>query len=311
VLTIFTTAKPFVGHSRVIQRNALQSWKCLHPGVEVILFGDEEGSAEICAEYGIRHEPNVERHQSRLPYVDYLFLCAQKIARHDYLCYSNCDIIFLDDFWKAFEKASDWREKFLIIGRRWDTDVTSPIDFGCPDWAKNLRHLALTSGFLQHPGYMDYFVFPKGLYDRVPRLVVGRSYWDQWTVWKALSDGAGVLDTSPFAMPVHQNHDYAYHPDGKRGADRDDLSARNKVLSGNGRHLRSTLDATHKLTREGDIRRNIFRPLLRAAPFGRCEYGRAILNLQDRYQSLLNKTFSIRSRIGLRRERVRKLLGRT
>lgn len=35
----FTTAKPFVGHNGVIQRNALRSWTLLHPGVEVILFG--------------------------------------------------------------------------------------------------------------------------------------------------------------------------------------------------------------------------------------------------------------------------------
>jgi hypothetical protein len=32
MLTLFfTTAKPFVGHSGVIQRNALKSWKLWHP----------------------------------------------------------------------------------------------------------------------------------------------------------------------------------------------------------------------------------------------------------------------------------------
>jgi hypothetical protein len=43
MLTLFTTAKPFEGHSGVIQRNALKSWKRLHPDVEVILFGDDAG----------------------------------------------------------------------------------------------------------------------------------------------------------------------------------------------------------------------------------------------------------------------------
>jgi hypothetical protein len=47
MLTFFTTAKPFVGHSGIIQRNALRSWKLLDPDVEVILFGDEEGAAEV------------------------------------------------------------------------------------------------------------------------------------------------------------------------------------------------------------------------------------------------------------------------
>jgi hypothetical protein len=34
MLTFFTTAKPFRGHSGVIQRNALKSWTLLHPDVE-------------------------------------------------------------------------------------------------------------------------------------------------------------------------------------------------------------------------------------------------------------------------------------
>jgi hypothetical protein len=63
MLTFFTTAKPFRGHSATIQCNALQSWKLLHPDIEVILFGDEEGTAEVCAELGLRHEPHVERNE--------------------------------------------------------------------------------------------------------------------------------------------------------------------------------------------------------------------------------------------------------
>gem|GEM_PF-7001836 len=47
MLTLFTTAKPFEGHSGVIQRNTLKSWKLLHPDIEIILFGDDAGGAEI------------------------------------------------------------------------------------------------------------------------------------------------------------------------------------------------------------------------------------------------------------------------
>src|ERR1700687_4287861 len=123
MLTFFTTAKPFKGHDGIIQRNALKSWKRLHPDVEVILFGDEEGAAEVCAEFGLRHEPHVERHNGRTPYAHFMFARAQQIARHDYLCYSNCDIILMSDFWKAFEKARSWRQRFLMVSRRWDIDV--------------------------------------------------------------------------------------------------------------------------------------------------------------------------------------------
>ena len=34
MLTLFTTAKPFKGHSAIIQRNALKSWTLLDPDIE-------------------------------------------------------------------------------------------------------------------------------------------------------------------------------------------------------------------------------------------------------------------------------------
>src|SRR6266567_7426313 len=89
MITFFTTAKPFRGHDGIIQRNALQSWKLLHPDVEVILFGDDEGAAEVCSELGLRHEPYVERHESGMKYLNYMFERAQTMALHDFLCYYN------------------------------------------------------------------------------------------------------------------------------------------------------------------------------------------------------------------------------
>ena len=105
LLTFFTTAKPFKGHDGVIQRNALKSWKLLHPDIEVIVFGDDLGAAEVCEEYGLRHEPEVERYNSKFPFANAMFTRAQQIARHDYICYSNCDIVLFGDFLKAFESA--------------------------------------------------------------------------------------------------------------------------------------------------------------------------------------------------------------
>ena len=86
MLTFFTTAKPFIGHNGMIQRNALKSWKLLHPEVEVIVFGDEEGVAEVCSELGLRHEPVAERHESGMKYLGHMFREAQRIAKHPFLC---------------------------------------------------------------------------------------------------------------------------------------------------------------------------------------------------------------------------------
>src|SRR5579862_9588119 len=118
MLTLFTTAKAFEGHSGMIQRNALQSWKLLGPDVEVILFGDDRGAAEVCTELGLRHEARVERHESGMKYANYIFDRAQEIARHDVLCYLNCDIVQGPDFCAAVEQVRSAKKEFLMVGRR-------------------------------------------------------------------------------------------------------------------------------------------------------------------------------------------------
>ena len=50
MLTGFT-AKPFVEHSKVIRAMRCRAGSGLHPDAEVILFGDEEGAAEVAASW--------------------------------------------------------------------------------------------------------------------------------------------------------------------------------------------------------------------------------------------------------------------
>lgn len=289
MITFFTTGKPFRGHDGIIQRNALKSWTLLHPDVEVILFGDEEGAAEVCAELGLRHEPEVERYQSKLPYVNSMFARAQQIARHEFLCYSNCDIVLFKDFVQAFERGLAWKKKFLMVAQRWDVDVKELIDFAAEGWDRDLRQRTITTGLLQIPDFMDFFVFPRGLYDQVPPLIVGYAYWDHWIVWKALSMGSAVLDASPAVLPVHQNHSYTTTPERSKGSRTDSLALRNFELSGNGKQFRSMRDSTHRMNPTGRIRRTFFRRQLESE-----------LALKIR-QAVAEKTFKMRDRLGLRR----------
>lgn len=294
MLTLFTTAKPFRGHIGVIQRNALQSWKLLHPDAEVILFGDDAGAAEVCRELGIRHEPHVEKHESGLNYVSYLFEKAQEIARHDYLCFANCDIILMGDFMDAFQKATHWRRDFLMVGRRWETDVTALLDFTQFDWERQLTHRALTTGFHQDYTYVDFFLFRRGLYDHFPPMVITRSYWDLWAIQKVVNKKVAVIDASDAIVAVHQNHDYKYHPAGKLGTHTDPLALRNLTFAQNGKSLRGILDATYRMRRSGIISRAFNNPRW----------------LKIR-QVIAERTFGARKLLGLRRqnlERARELL---
>jgi hypothetical protein len=261
MITFFTTGKPFRGHDGLIQRNALKSWKLLHPDVEVIVFGDEEGAAEVCAELTLRHEPQVERYQAKLPYISSMFARAQQIARHEYLCYANCDIILFKDFLRAFEIAREWRKTFLSVGRRWDTDVTEILDFDRSGWDEGLRELALSRGQQMDEYWIDFFLFGKGLYKDMPPLVVGHCYWDNWMIWKALSLRAAVIDFTSAVITVHQNHGYNPEHGRVKGTATDALSLRNLNLIGGIKHTGTVKSATHRIGKDGRLRRNLGRYL--------------------------------------------------
>lgn len=55
MFTIFSVPKPFVPPLDVIQRNAIRSWRRGHPDAQLILFGDEEGTAALAADVQAEH----------------------------------------------------------------------------------------------------------------------------------------------------------------------------------------------------------------------------------------------------------------
>jgi hypothetical protein len=308
VLTIFATPKPFQGHDGIIQRNAIGSWVRLHPACEVILFGDETGTTEVAEEFGARHVPDVLRSEFGTKRLDYIFARAQEMARHERICYANCDMILFPSFCQAFGSVARWAPEFLMIGRRWETPLAEPIDFEAIDWESRLREFAMRSGKQQLAYAVDFFAFPRGLYGDVPPFVVGRIYWDHWMVWKARSMKVPVVDVTADVLAVHQNHDFAYHPGGLAGIKVDAESKRNRALAGGQLHLYTIDHATHRLI-EGHITDRSGRwhvPL---------SYLLRIYSIQVWYW-LLRATFRARRALGLHsgaleqmQKRVRSLIG--
>jgi hypothetical protein len=298
MLTLFSTAKAFKGHNGVIQRNALQSWKRLHPKVEIILFGDDEGSAEVCAELGLRHEAHVERTPFGASRVDTMFDRAQMLAGHDLLCYVNCDIILMSDFWSMVERFQRRPKPFLAIGKRWDTDIREPLQFG-PAWEMELRARARAQN-KQRAWEIDYFLFSKGVFGEIPPFGLGRLYWDHWLAWKARSTGP-LIDVSPDVMVVHQSHDYNHHPQGWKGVWEGDDAKRNGLLAASGKQACSFWDCTHVLTPSGREARLLLR---RPAYDVRCLLEKIYAKLFDVF---MVKTLPARKALGLRRESFRKL----
>ena len=276
----------------MIQRNALKSWTLLDPDVEVILFGDDAGAAEVARDLRLRHEPEVARNRFGTKRLDLMFRRAQGIARHEVLCYCNCDILLKRDFCAALARVRGAHRRFLMVGRRWDTDITGPLDFVDAEWDKRAEGLARERGVQQAGWSIDYFAFSRGLYGEMPALVIGRIWWDHWLVWKAREQGAEVVDASEVVTAIHQNHGYAYHPQGAHGVWSDEQAAENYRLAGGRWHLQTIDDATRILGVDSE-RRNWKRLW---APYWRLVRPK----VAPAWFALLGLTWPARTRLGLR-----------
>lgn len=242
--------KPFDGHIGIIQRNAVTSWTLMSPRPEIILFGDEAGTAEIAKEFCVRHIAEVKRNEKGTPFLNDLFEQAQKLASFPVVCYVNADIILVDDFIAAVARVGAWRRQFLMAGRRWDVDITSALNFAEEKWAQELRRDVTSRGKRRSASWIDYFVFGRGMYGDMPPLLLGRVWWDNWLVWKALALVVPVVDASPCVLAVHQNHGYA-NPGGFFGIWHGEEGQWNERLVNGGQDARTLRDANYKLGRFG------------------------------------------------------------
>jgi hypothetical protein len=247
MLTIFATPKPFRGHIAVIQRNAIRSWTLLHPACEIILMGNDEGTAEIAAEFGLRHVSDIARNTFGTPLVSDLFKQAQQLSVNNLCCYVNSDIILMSDFMRAIQRVVDQKSRFLLVGHRWNFDLKETLEF-TSDWEEKLRNQVKKLATLAGVTSIDFFVFPRGLLGEMPPFAIGRPVWDNWTLYRARSLSVPLIDATPVVMAVHQNHDYSHHPQGREGLWKGDEQVINNKLAGGVEHTFSLLDATHLLT---------------------------------------------------------------
>ena len=248
MLTLFAIPKPFRGHSELIQRNAITSWTRISPRPEVILFGDEEGTAAFARELGVRHQPEVARNEYGTPRVDDIFAGAERLSNTPLLAYINADIILSDEFPAAVARVHAALPRFFMIGQRWDLEVEAPIDFSAPDWQSKLAARAREADALQPPTCIDYFVLPRGFGQGIPPMAIGRSAWDNYLVWRAHSEGYKVVDASAVVTAVHQVHDYSHCLGGPRAVWTGPEALRNRELTGGWWHRYTIDDATYRLT---------------------------------------------------------------
>jgi hypothetical protein len=258
LLTIFAVPKPFKGHVGVIQRNALGSWARLAD--TVILFGDEEGIADAARDFGARHVPEVARSRFGTPLLDGVFSKAQRLCTTPWLVYANGDIILREDFRRAVSLLP--RRPCLLAGKRWNLDITEPIDFDQPDWSEALERRAMKHGVRGGWGCIDYFAFRPGTLGEIPPFAVGRPRWDQWLLLHARATGLWLVDATPSVVVIHQNHDYSHVPNAVDQRWEGPEAVTNQRLAGSTR-LISLKHATHHLLEGRVVRDRRFETLRR------------------------------------------------
>jgi len=256
-LTVFSAPKPFTNpHINIIQRNAIQSWMRLGPEVETFLVGQEAGMAEAALEYGAPLLADVKRNEVGTPLVSSIFDLARRASNSPFLAYINGDILLLPAIVPAARQiaaslagrkgaSTGQVEPFLLIGQRWDLDVTQPLDFSA-GWEERLQNMVHTQGRLHAPAGSDYFVFPRQAFSEMPDFAIGRAGWDNWMIFYALQQGWPVIDGTPSLMVIHQSHDYSHLPGGRPHYDLAE-SQHNQQIGGGLKHMYMVLDANYQL----------------------------------------------------------------
>lgn len=221
MMVIFTSLKPSTGAAAEIQRRSQENWCQCFPGVRIITF---EGPL--------------------VPFREMVEM-VERETDAEILMYANGDVLFeVGNVLTQRRRDSEYteilsREKgFLLTGQRVDI-------------------LADGTKRLHRPSGMDYFVFRRGVFRHLPKVLMGRAYCDCALVAYCLRMRIPVIDAS-FALRVeHQFHDYGHVKGGRTAVWQGDDAKSNKrdnELRDFGPHV---LDATHTLLPDGRLVGNI------------------------------------------------------
>tara|TARA_X000001036_G_C20643978_1_gene792259 strand:- start:569 stop:1450 length:882 start_codon:yes stop_codon:yes gene_type:complete len=246
MVTIFCTPKNFDGIFEVIQKNALRSWRKISPDIEIIVFGNSYGAAEIAKEINGIYFPDVKCSKSGVPLLSDLFFNANKICSFETLMFINSDIILPQNILGVINNIRNNFSRSLSVGFRWDMDVTHKIDFKNNNEVKLFWRKAKRESIKCSPAAIDYFIFNKGTIKKIPNFVIGRPGYDNWLLWYSRRKQIPLIDLSGEIKVIHQNHHYNFHnikKDPKIYLEKDGIH--NKKLHGN--KVLNLLDANYEL----------------------------------------------------------------
>ena len=211
MITIFGTPKNFEGIFKIIQINAIRSWRSLSKDVEIIIFGKSEGAQKIANEVSAIYYPNIKCSKNGVPLLSDLFYKANKIASFDILLFINSDILLPKTFIYSIRNVKDKFSNFLLVGHRWELKVENLINFNEAAAVSLFWEMSEMKSKKASPAAIDYFGFRKNSLKKIPDFVVGRPGYDNWLIWYARRNFIPVVDISEEVKVIHQSHHYNFH----------------------------------------------------------------------------------------------------
>ena len=253
MITIFSTAKDFIGDDKIRQENALSSWRSISNEIEIIIFDKSQGTEEVSKKINAVYVPDIELSSYGTPILSDLFEKANKIAKFSTLCYINADIILPDNFLSAVQIAQKSFRKFLMVGYRWDMENNTVVNFFDTKEKKVFWENAIRYSKKQSCSFIDYFIFKKNQLGNIPNFTMGFPGYDNWMIWNARRKLMPVIDASKSIQVIHQNHDVPmYKKDGHRKLVKRNDNVNKPLHEDNVLNL---LDCTHFI-RNGTIEKN-------------------------------------------------------
>lgn len=210
MITLFTTPKDFTENYKIIQMNAFKSWRTINPNIQIIVIGDSIGAEEAASSITAEYYQNVKCTQEGTPLINDLFKIAKEKAKYDILVYVNADIILPLNLLEIIKSLKKIPTTFLAVGSRWDLDVTEEINFDQSISSSSFWEYANKTAIQHMDAGIDYFIFKKTLFNKIPPLAIGRLGWDNWLLWKARRMRVPLINLTEVLFVVHQNHNYNY-----------------------------------------------------------------------------------------------------
>lgn len=256
MITFLFSPKPFKGQDAINQRNALASWRRVVPNAEFICYGDGDGVADVCKEFGAEHVKGIPCTETGAPRYDCIAHDAENRAKNDLQMFINADIFLLPGFLEQINKIQF--PQFLAVSDRLNVRPEFLSEGEIFNMRSSLlKGLANGTAFMNGGSGSDFFIFRRGLWRDLPPVAAGRAGYDNVLMWTCLKKRIPLIDVTNVILPLHPIHNYN-HVAGGRATTYNGPDVALNLSYIQGLTIPCLCDSTHVLYSSGVVRNHRF-----------------------------------------------------